>query len=93
MEFRNDDLLQLVECIESTQNEVKRKMVDAEARNDSPKSPALRVRKKMFVRDEKNAALCVTLCLPRYVTQRTDTMMASGDRASARTFAKLSAHL
>jgi hypothetical protein len=28
MEFRNAILLQLVECIESTQNEVKRKMID-----------------------------------------------------------------
>jgi hypothetical protein len=27
MEFHNDVLLQLVECIESTQNEVKKKMI------------------------------------------------------------------
>jgi hypothetical protein len=40
MEFRNDDLLQLVECIESTQNEVKRKMIEAGACNAVPKSPA-----------------------------------------------------
>jgi hypothetical protein len=46
MEFRNDDLLQLVECIESTRNEVKRKMVEAEACNDAPKSPALLTREE-----------------------------------------------
>jgi len=31
MEFRNGILLQLIECIESTQNEVKRKMIKADA--------------------------------------------------------------
>jgi hypothetical protein len=35
---RNDVLLQLVECIESTQNEVKRKMIDREACKAAPKS-------------------------------------------------------
>jgi len=40
MEFRNGELLQLFECIESTQNEVKRKMIDAEVGDDAPKSPA-----------------------------------------------------
>jgi hypothetical protein len=39
MEFRNGNLLQLVECIESTQNEVKRKMIEAWACNAAPKSP------------------------------------------------------
>src|SRR5271154_5283686 len=39
MEFRNDVLLQLVECIESTQNEVKRKMIGTGACNAVPKSP------------------------------------------------------
>jgi len=38
MEFRNGILLQLFECIESTQNEVKRKMIDTGASNDAPKS-------------------------------------------------------
>jgi hypothetical protein len=46
MEFRNDDLLQLVECIESTQNEVKRKMIEAGACNAVPKSPAPLTREK-----------------------------------------------
>jgi hypothetical protein len=40
MEFRNGVLLQLFECIESTQNEVKRKMMETGAGNDAPKSPA-----------------------------------------------------
>ena len=47
MEFRNDVLLQLVECIESTQNEVKRKIAEADARNDALKSPM------PFAREEK----------------------------------------
>jgi hypothetical protein len=38
MEFRNGVLLQLFECIESTQNEVKRKMIATGASNDAPKS-------------------------------------------------------
>ena len=47
MEFRNGVLLQLFECIESTQNEVKRKMIATGAGNDAPKSPArLRTRRK-----------------------------------------------
>ncbi len=39
MESCNGRLLQLIECIESTQNEVKRKMIEASACNDVPKSP------------------------------------------------------
>jgi hypothetical protein len=46
MEFRNGVLLQLVEGIESTQNEVKRKMIEAGACNDAPKSHARRAREK-----------------------------------------------
>jgi hypothetical protein len=45
MEFRNGVLLQLVEGIESTQNEVKRKMIEAGACNAVPKSPARLTRK------------------------------------------------
>jgi hypothetical protein len=40
MEFRNGLLLQLIECIESTQNEVKRKMIGTDACTDAPKSHA-----------------------------------------------------
>src|ERR1022692_2870675 len=40
MEFRNGVLLQLIECIESTRNEVKRKMIETHARNSAPKSHA-----------------------------------------------------
>jgi hypothetical protein len=46
MEFRNGLLLQLIECIESTQNEVKRKMIETRARNAAPKSSARREREK-----------------------------------------------
>jgi hypothetical protein len=35
----NGDLLQLIECIESTRNEVKRKMIESSACNAEPKSP------------------------------------------------------
>jgi len=48
MEFRNGLLLQLFECIESTQNEVKRKMIEVDVRNNAPKSPArVRARRKI----------------------------------------------
>jgi hypothetical protein len=50
MEFRNGVLLQLIECIESTRNEVKRKMIETHAYNSAPKSHA------DFAR-EKNRAL------------------------------------
>jgi hypothetical protein len=46
MEFRNGILLQLFECIESTQNEVKRKMIETGACNAVPKSPARLAREK-----------------------------------------------
>jgi hypothetical protein len=48
MEFRNAVLLQLVECIESTQNEVKRKMIEARACNVAPKSPEGFARENVF---------------------------------------------
>jgi len=35
----NGDLLQLIECIESTRNEVKRKMIESSAHIAEPKSP------------------------------------------------------
>src|SRR5208282_2383500 len=46
MEFRNDILLRLVECIESTQNEVKRKMIETDACNAAPRSHARLAREK-----------------------------------------------
>jgi len=49
MEFRNGNLLQLFECIESTQNEVKRKMIETDACNDVPKSPARIAREEKVV--------------------------------------------
>jgi hypothetical protein len=65
MEFRNDVLLQLVECIESTRNEVKRKMIVMVACNAVPKSPERVAREKIaradvdfiFVRSSSNS-LC-----------------------------------
>jgi hypothetical protein len=57
MEFHNGLLLQLIECIESTQNEVKRKMIETDACNVAPKSHA------RFAREEKVHATS-QLCLP-----------------------------
>jgi len=55
MEFRNGLLLQLIECIESTQNEVKRKMIKTRACNDAPKSHArLAHEEKVRVTSELN---------------------------------------
>jgi hypothetical protein len=47
MEFRNGVLLQLIECIESTQNEVKRKMIETDARNITPRSHERLAREKI----------------------------------------------
>jgi hypothetical protein len=46
MESCNGRLLQLIECIERTQNEVKRKMIEPSVRRDARKSPAVHSRKK-----------------------------------------------
>jgi ubiquitin C-terminal hydrolase len=43
----NGRLLQLIECIESTQNEVKKKMSDTDACNRARRSRASQVRKKI----------------------------------------------
>src|ERR1700675_4438779 len=51
MEFRNGPLLQLIECIESTQNEVKRKMIGTDACTDAPKSHARLAREENSARD------------------------------------------
>jgi hypothetical protein len=79
MEFRNGILLQLFECIESTQNEVKRKMIETEASNDAPKSL------RDVARQEK---VCVTvarhlsvfcecvICQPTFPRQRIAGMPA-----------------
>jgi hypothetical protein len=48
MESCNGRLLQLIECIERTQNEVKQKMIESGARHDAPKSPGVHSRKKKF---------------------------------------------
>jgi len=46
MEFRNDVLLQLVECIESSRSEVKKKMIETRAYNSAPKSHSYFTREK-----------------------------------------------
>ena len=73
MEFRNGELLQLIECIESTQNEVKRKMIDAEVSSDARKSLRESHAQKKFAgrRNSLRRALhhplssSVFLCSPR----------------------------
>jgi hypothetical protein len=92
MEFRNGLLLQLIECIESTQNEVKRKMIETSACTDAPKSHA------RLAREEKVRATSqltvpsspLALCPPLACFKRTLAATPVGLRA-ARTFAKLSA--
>src|ERR1700730_15220948 len=67
MEFRNGHLLQLIECIESTQNEVKRKMIETSACTDAPKSHARPARVEK-VRATSQLTLpwsSITSCLPR----------------------------
>jgi hypothetical protein len=46
MEYRNGLLLQLNECIESTQNEVKKKMMVGDACDEAPKSREQSAREK-----------------------------------------------
>jgi hypothetical protein len=52
----NGDLLQLIECIESTQNEVKRKMIESSACNAEPKSPEETVQEK-FARANRELSI------------------------------------
>ncbi|MFI5098664.1 MAG: hypothetical protein ACHQT6_11890 [Candidatus Acidiferrales bacterium] len=67
MEFRNGFLLQLFECIESTQNEVKRKMIETGACNDVPKSRARLTREENVRAASQLTLTCSpsTLFLPR----------------------------
>jgi hypothetical protein len=73
MEFRNGHLLQLIECIESTQNEVKRKMIETRACTDAPKSHA-RLAREEKVRATSQPTLSLSasrLCLPLARFKRT----------------------
>jgi len=67
MEFRNGLLLQLFECIESTQNEVKRKMIATRACNAAPKSHARLTREEKVRVASQLTLTCspITLFLPR----------------------------
>src|SRR5450631_12875 len=91
MEFSNGILLQLFECIESTQNEVKRKMIETVACNSAPKSPARLAREKRFGDIATHSQLFshrgVCLSLSRF---RKAALRCRRDCAS-RTFARLSA--
>src|ERR1700675_3671455 len=91
MEFRNGLLLQLIECIESTQNEVKRKMIETSACTDAPKSHA-RLAREEKVRATSQLALTRSpsrfLCRSR--VSKEHSLRCQRDRAS-RTFTKLSA--
>jgi hypothetical protein len=84
MEFRNGLLLQLIECIESTQNEVKRKMIETSGCTDAPKSHA------RLAREEKVRATSqftvprspLALCLPLACLERTLAAMRVGLRVA-----------
>jgi len=89
MEFRNGRLLQLFECIESTQNEVKRKMIETGAFNAVPKSHA------RLAREEKSSAIttCSHLFCHHVVfavrTLQLNTSFGCRRGGASRTFAKL----
>jgi hypothetical protein len=88
MEFRNGVLLQLIECIESTQNEVKRKMIETRASTDAPKSHA-RLAREEKVRVTSQLTLPwspIPLGPPRERVRKERSL-----RCAARTLAKLSA--
>jgi hypothetical protein len=73
MEFRNGLLLQLIECIESTQNEVKRKMIETSVCTDAPKSHA-RLAREEKVRATSQLTLpwsLIALCPPPARFKRT----------------------
>jgi hypothetical protein len=73
MEFSNGILLQLFECIESRQNEVKRKMIETGACNAAPKSPS-RLAREEKVRVTPQLTLArfpIAMCQPRARFKRT----------------------
>jgi hypothetical protein len=84
MEFRNGHLLQLIECIESTQNEVKRKMIETSACTDAPKSHARRAREEKVRATSELTLPCspITSCLPRTCFKTTLAAMPEGFRGA-----------
>src|SRR6266446_8036515 len=91
MEFRNGHLLQLIECIESTQNEVKRKMIETDACTDAPKSHARLAREeKVRATSELTLPLSASRCVCRSRVSKERSLRCRRDCA-ARTFAMLSA--
>jgi hypothetical protein len=97
MEFRNAVLLQLVECILSTQNEVKRKMIETCACNAVPKSRASSRAKKMRESDDvvgrSSFVVGKNRCELPPSTSRHDERPSTNDErpARSRTVAKLAA--
>ena len=91
MEFRNGLLLQLIECIESTQNEVKRKMIETGACNAAPKSHARRTREeKVHATSQLSLSCCqITLRLP--LARFKERSLRCRRDCAARTLAKPSA--
>jgi len=84
MEFRNGLLLQLIECIESTQNEVKRKMIETSACTDAPKSHARLAREEKVRATSQLALTCfpITLSLPHACLKRTLAAMPAESRVA-----------
>jgi hypothetical protein len=81
MEFRNGVLLQLFECIESTQNEVKRKMIATGACNAVPKS--------LHASCAKNAGQSLVVC--RWSLANPPNDPTTSERQAANDFLFLSA--
>jgi len=85
MEFRNGILLQLIECIESTQNEVKRKMIKADALQRCTKSSARLAREKK-VRANQQLSLMRALLARRFCQLRFIKSARLGDASLCETF-------
>jgi hypothetical protein len=80
MESCNGRLLQLIECIESTHNEVKKKMIESSARIDAPKSP------RVHSPEEKNRH-----AIPLLFSEALARLMLSPDVANLRCIATTAA--
>jgi len=83
MEFRNGLLLQLIECIESTQNEVKRKMIETRACADAPKSHARLAREeKVRVTSQLTLPWSLRRCFRRSRVSKKFAAMPAGLRGA-----------
>ena len=74
---------------EPTQNEVKRKMIETDACNDAPKSPARVAHKKVRVVSRLTLNFYSFMLLSRALYFKNDTLLRRRRDRPSRTFAKL----